>query len=184
MASTKIQKLPARDEVDLADTWDLSSLFADDEAWEAAFRKWERRISGFERFRGKLGQDAASLAACLKFDCDFDRLGERLGGYAHLKATEDQANSRYQALVARFQNVATRASQAASYIRPEILAIPAAKMSQLLEAKELKPFRLVLQRILRFKKHTLGKKEEELLAMQGEMAQRPARRSGSCTTRT
>jgi len=171
MTTTKIKKLPARDEVDPADTWDLSSLFADDEAWEAAFRKWERRIPAFARFRGRLGRDAATLAACLKFDCGFDRLGERLGGYAHLKAAEDQSNSRYQAMVARFQNVATRAGQAASYIRPEILAIPAAKMHQLLDAKELQPYRLVLQRILRFKKHTLGKKEEELLAMQGEMAQ-------------
>ena len=70
MATTKIQKLPAREEVDPADTWDLSSLFASDKAWEAAFRKWERRIPGFQRFRGQLGNDPAALAACLKFaDC-------------------------------------------------------------------------------------------------------------------
>ncbi len=171
MATTKIQKLPAREEVDPADTWDLSSLFASDKAWEAAFRKWERRIPGFQRFRGQLGNDPAALAACLKFDCDMDRWGERLGSYAYLKAAEDQAHSPSQAMVARFQNVATRASEAASYIRPEILAISAAKMNRFLESKQLQPYRLVLQRILRFKRHTLGKKEEELLAMQGEMAQ-------------
>ncbi len=168
---TKIKKLPSRDEVQPADTWDLSSLFADDQAWEQAFRKWERRIPGFQRFCGRLGTDAATLAACLKFDCEVDRLGERLGCYAHLKAAEDQADSRYQAMLARFQNVATRAGEAASFIRPEILAIPAAKMSRFCESKELKPYGLLLQRVLRFKKHTLGKKEEELLAMQGEMAQ-------------
>jgi oligoendopeptidase F len=168
---TSIKKLPPRDEVQPADTWDLSSLFADDQAWEQAFRKWERRIPGFQRFCGRLGTDAATLAACLKFDCEVDRLGERLGCYAHLKAAEDQADSRYQAMLARFQNVATRASQAASFIRPEILAIPAAKMSRFCESMELKPYRLLLQRVLRFKKHTLGKNEEELLAMQGEMAQ-------------
>ena len=100
-----------------------------------------------------------------------DRWGERLGSYAYLKAAEDQAHSPSQAMVARFQNVATRASEAASYIRPEILAISAAKMNRFLESKQLQPYRLVLQRILRFKRHTLGKKEEELLAMQGEMAQ-------------
>lgn len=171
MGMTKIRKLPLRDEVHPADTWDLSSLFADDAAWEAAFRKWERRLAGFQRFRGRLGNDPATLAACLKFDCDMERRGERLGCYAHLKAAEDQANSRSQAMVARLQNVATRAAEAASYIHPEILAIPAAKMNQFLGAKELQPYRLLLQRILRFKKHTLGKKEEQLLAMQGEMAQ-------------
>jgi len=166
-----IKSLPGRTDCPHADTWDLSSLFADDAAWEQAFRKWERRIPGYQRFCGQLASDPATLAACLRFDCDLDRWGERLGGYAYLKAAEDQADSRYQAMLARFQNVATRAGEAASYIRPEILAISAAKINQWCEAKELKPYRLMLQRILRYKKHTLGKREEGLLAMQGEMAQ-------------
>jgi oligoendopeptidase F len=167
---SKIKKLPERSQVKVADTWDLSSLFADDAAWDEALAEFEKRIDGFQRFRGKLGESAKTLAACLKYDCDLDRLAERLGIYAHLKATEDQANSRYQGMVAQFQNVATRAGQAASYIRPEILAISAATMKKLLDAKELKPYRLILQRVLRYKKHTLSKREEELLAMQGEMA--------------
>ena len=33
------------------------------------------------------------------------------------------------------------------------------------------PYRLLLERLLRYKPHTLGKKEEKLLAMQTEMAQ-------------
>ncbi len=36
---------------------------------------------------------------------------------------------------------------------------------------ELADYRLVLERIARFKPHTLSDKEEALLAMQGEMAQ-------------
>ncbi len=165
-----VKKLPERDQVKVADTWDLSSLFASDKAWDEALAEFEKRIDGFDRFRGKLAQDAKTLAACLKYDCDVDRLAERIGVYAHLKATEDQSNSRYQGMVAQFQNVVTRAGQAASYIRPEILAISPAKMKKLLDAKELKPYRLILERVLRFKKHTLNKREEELLAMQGEMA--------------
>jgi oligoendopeptidase F len=168
---SKIKTLPARNKVKTSDTWDLSSLFPGDQAWYEALDEYERRIDGFAQYRGRLGQDARTLAACLKFDCDVDRLAERLGVYAHLKASEDQADSCYQAMVARFQNVATRAGQAASFIRPEILAISAARMKQMLDAKELKPYRLVLQRVLRFKKHTLDQRQEELLAMQGEMAQ-------------
>src|SRR5205085_12547867 len=73
-------------------------------------------------------------------------------------------------LVARFQNLATRASQTASYIRPEILALPERTLQQYLQAKEIEPFRLSLERIIRFKPHTLPAREEEILAMQGEMA--------------
>ncbi len=44
-------------------------------------------------------------------------------------------------------------------------------MAEYMASAELEPFRLVLQRIARFKPHTLSDKEESLLAMQGEMAQ-------------
>ena len=73
-------------------------------------------------------------------------------------------------MVARFANLATRASQAASYIRPEILAIPKKTLDQYLNAKELQPYKLALERIIRFKPYTLPAREEEIIAMQGEMA--------------
>jgi oligoendopeptidase F len=152
-------------------TWDLGSLFSTDAAWEKAFQAWQAKIAGYDSYRGKLADSPRVLAECLQFDLDFEREAERLGTYAFLKATEDQADSRYQALVARYQNVATRAGEAASYIRPEITSIPAGKMRRILAAKQIKPYRLLLERLLRYKPHTLGKKEEVLLAMQGEMAQ-------------
>ena len=89
------------------------------------------QIAGYEKFRGKLGDDAKTLAACLQFDTDFDRAGERLGTYAFLKTAEDTANSDYQRMIGRYRNAASRAAQAASYIRPEIMAIPAKTMKTL-----------------------------------------------------
>lgn len=167
---SKIVRLPKRSKVKPADTWDLSSLCANDEAWEKEFTRLEKLIAGFEKFKGKLGESAKSLAACLKFDGDFDRLAEKVGGYAHLKVTEDQADSKYQGLVARFQNLATKASQAASYIRPEIMALPKKTLDAYLSAKELTPYKLALQRIIRYRPYTLSGREEEIIAMQGEMA--------------
>ncbi len=166
----KVKQLPERHQIKQADTWDLSSLFPNDQAWEEAFEQYGERIADYDRLRRRLSESPAVLAECLALDADLDRLGERLGTYAFLKTTEDQTNSHYQGLMARFQNVATRAGQAASFIRPEILAMAAAKLNAWLEDADLAAYRLLLQRIIRFKKHTLGKKEEELLAMQGEMA--------------
>jgi oligoendopeptidase F len=168
---TKIKRLPRRDQVKPADTWDLSSLMADDAAWEKAFQAWEKEIPGFEKFRGQLAGDAKMLSACLKFDAEFERVGERLGTYAFLKTTEDTANSVYQRMIGRYRNVASRAAQAASYIRPEIMAVPAKTMESFLAAKPLAEFRVALEQLLRYKPHTLGKKEENLLAMQSEMAE-------------
>ena len=164
-------KLPARSEVNPADTWDLSSLCPSDDVWEAAFTAWEGRIAEYAAFQGTLGESPASLAACLQFDLDLDRTAERLSNYAFLKTAEDVGEGRYQRMQGRYMNVASRSAQAASFIRPEILAIPAATMESFLAAPALEPFRLLLQRVLRYKPHTLGPKEENLLAMQTEMAQ-------------
>jgi oligoendopeptidase F len=167
----KAKQLPARSKVKASDTWDLASLFPNDDAWETAFNAWEARIGEYAAFQGKLAEGPESLARCLQFDLDLDREAERLGNYAFLKTAEDVGESKYQRMHGRFMAVASRAAQAASFIRPEILAIPAAKMKVFLDAPPLAPYRLVLQRVLRFKPHTLGKKEENLLAMQTEMAQ-------------
>jgi oligoendopeptidase F len=166
---SQVKTLPKRSEVKTSDTWDLSSLFADDGAWEVAFKEFESQIPGYEKFRGKLGDGAAVLAECLKFDDDLDRLADNVGTYASLRVSEDTAGGDAQRMMGRFRNAASKAGQAGSYIRPEIMAIPDATMKQYLASAELAPFKLVLERVLRQKPHTLTPGEENLLAMQAEM---------------
>ena len=70
----------------------------------------------------------------------------------------------------RYQNAASRAGQAASFVRPELLRLPRKRMREWLDAKPLKKYRLYLERILRYRDHTLTEKEEKLLAMQAPVA--------------
>ncbi len=174
MAATKKKPkqktLPARGKVKQADTWNLGSLYSNDKAWETDFAKWEKQIKRYKKFRGTLGQSAKQLAACLKFDASFDRQAERLGTYAFLKTTEDTANSEYQRMMGRYQHAASEAAQAASFIRPEILAIPTRKFQLFLKSKSLALYRVMLERLVRYKPHTLSDGEERLLAMQSQMA--------------
>ena len=106
-----VKSVPKRSEVPPSDCWDLSSLFADDSAWEKAFTKWEKRVKGYVRFQGTLGESAEKLAACLKFDLEVDRQGERVGAYAMLRSSEDKTNSLCQRMEGRFMNAASRASE-------------------------------------------------------------------------
>ncbi|HIF34948.1 MAG TPA: oligoendopeptidase F [Planctomycetes bacterium] len=164
-------KLPRRDEVEVENTWDLASLFRDDKAWSADLAVLKEKIEGYAQFQGKLADSAKSLADCLSFDVEVDRLADRLGVYAYLKSTEDQTDSAYQEMMGRYQHLATDASQKASFIRPELMAISDEQMEQMTSDEALAPYRLLLERILRYKRHTLTTNEERLLAMQGEMAQ-------------
>ena len=168
---TRGKTLPARAKVKPSDCWDLSTLFKSEADWEAAFKKWEQQIPGYEKFRGHLSDSAEMLAACMRFDAAVDRTGEKLGVYAFLKTAEDQANSDYQRMKGRLLHAATRAAEAASFIRPEILAIPAAAVDEFLQARELEEWKLALERILRYRPHTLSTREENLLAMQGQMSE-------------
>jgi oligoendopeptidase F len=162
--------LPARKDVPAGDTWDLQSLFASDGEWEQALASWEKRIEGFAAFAGTLGSSAGRLAECLAFDLAIDRDGDRIGTYAFLRASEDQAAQDAQRMVGRFQHVATLAGEKASFIRPEIMAIDPAALAQWMNEPVLAPYQLVLERLVRTRPHVLSEKEERLLAMQGTFA--------------
>ena len=162
--------LPARSDVAPSDTWDLASLFADDAEWETALTAWEARIPEFDAFVGTLGSSAERLAEVIQFDLDYDREGDRLGTYAFLRAAEDQQGQQAQRMVGRFQHVSTQAGERASFIRPEILAIPPDTLDAWLATEALASYRLMLERLVRVRPHVLSEPEEKILAMQGTFA--------------
>lgn len=168
--SVKTAALPSRNDVPLGDTWDLSSLYVDEASWRADFDRLSQWVDRYTEFRGRLGESAETLGEALRFDSDFDRTAEKLATYAFLKTTEDQASDDAQAMKSRYQNLAVKAGQASSYMRPELLAIDDDKMDSFVEDPAVAPFRLQLERLRRYRPHTLTDAEERLLAMQGEMA--------------
>lgn len=170
----KRKAIPPRSKVKNSDTWDLCALYPSDAAWDKAYSKLEKRIAGFAKFQGKLGSSPKVLRDCCVFEAEFDREAERLSHYAFLKSSEDVADSVYQGMLARYMYLATNASEAASFIAPELRAIPKAKFAAFLASPLLKDFRLALERLDRYRPHILSRKEERLLAMQGEVAQGPS----------
>ena len=165
-----VKRLPARGDVAVGDTWDLGSLFSSDIEWAAALAEWEKRIPGFAAFAGTLGSSPERLAECLAYDLSVDREGDRLGTYAHLRASEDQAAADPQRMTGRFQHVATLAGEKASFIRPEIMAIPPDTLSAWMKLPVLADYRLLIERLTRTRPHVLSEPEEKLLAMQGSFA--------------
>jgi len=165
-----MKTLPKRSAVPTGDTWDLASLFAADSDWDVALATWEARIPGFDEFAGTLGSSAERLAECLAFDLEMDREADRLGTYAHLRGSEDTAAAVAQRMLGRFQHTATRAGERASFIQPEIMAIPPETLTGWLDLPVLEPYRLMLERVVRNRPHVLSEPEEKLLAMQGTFA--------------
>jgi oligoendopeptidase F len=170
MATTTQRTVPARHEVPVAERWDLESVFPTDDAWEAAFRAAEARLPELDRFRGRLGETAASLLAALRLRDAVGEQVERVAVYALLRRSEDATNPVAAAQSDRAQGLGARAQAAAAFFEPEIAALPEETVAAWLAAESgLAPFRHALARVRRRKEHIRSVEVEETLARAGEV---------------
>ncbi|MDQ0418648.1 oligoendopeptidase F [Croceifilum oryzae] len=167
---SKAKKLPKRSEIATPDTWRLEDIFATDDAWEQEYRDIKATLPQFAEFQGKLGSSADILFQALHIR---DQVSERLGKvfvYARMRYDQDTTNSHYQAYNDRAASLMTEASNAMSYYRPEILAIPEEKVTSFAKDHEkLSLYGYELEILNRFRSHTLSEKEESLLAQASEV---------------
>ena len=167
----KTNTIPHRDDIPEAHRWDLTPLFASDEFWQEAFTALEAQIAGYEQFRGKLGESAEGLKAAIDFHLTFQRQIERLYTYAHLRSDEDKSNQQTLGIYRKAVNLHTRAAELSSFMTPEIQAIADEVMQRYLSDPCLQEVRFYLEKKLRYKPHTLGESEEQILAMSAEIGQ-------------
>lgn len=162
--------VPSRNEINRADTWDLGSLFPDDDAWQKTFDTVKDRLDEFTSFQGRL-RDAATIFECfLRSDAVGMDL-ERIAVYAYLRYSEDVADPQAQEMKGKSDSLLARYNEKISFMRPELLAIDELKWKAIVADKQLDPYRLKLERIARQRPHTLSKNEERLLAMMTEVSQ-------------
>ncbi len=158
-----------RNEVSVESQWDLTGLYSCDEDWTAELAELEKEVEKYASFAGTLGDSALKLKACLEFDMNFSRQLEKLYTFSHLKNDEDKTNSIYQGNFEKIMMLVSEASKTSSFIQSEIMSIPENRMREFLGHKELEFYRFHLEKILRYRAHTLSEKEEALLAASGEM---------------
>ncbi|WP_430787663.1 oligoendopeptidase F [Virgibacillus flavescens] len=163
------KELPKRSELPKELTWDLEDIFATEDEWEKELKSLKQDIPKIEAYEGKLSESAQALFDMFKLQ---DELSQRLGKlftYAHMRNDEDTANSFYQELNAKAENVLTLASSSMSYIVPEILTIDDEKLTKFqAEKEELSLYKQTLDEIARQRAHILSQKEEALLAEASE----------------
>lgn len=170
MSEKKVAALPAREEVPVELTWDLTTIFKSDDAWEASFVALKEEVKEAQAFQGKLGESSDMLLQAMRYrDELYDRLGN-LYVYAHLKQDQDTTNTTYQGLYSRAGSLLTEASAAISYFEPEILAIDEAKLKGFIaENADLRLYAHLLEEVNLNRPFVLSEKEEALLAQAGEV---------------
>lgn len=162
--------LPKRKDISQEYHWKLSDIYKNEELWEADFRGVRERMGEIAAFRGKLGGSAGTLLACFRLRDELSITLGKLYVYAGMKSHEDTADSKYQALSNRISALSVEFSTAASYITPEILAVPEETLTGYINDPCLAEYAFNLQELLRQREHVLSQAEEALLARVGDLA--------------
>jgi oligoendopeptidase F len=158
-------KVLTRADLPDSDKWDLTHLFTTANKWSEDFAWLQRAYSKIADWKGALGKSAASLAECLEFEKSLDLKIERLFHFSSLQLAEDSANPDYLARMGQMQNLLTKIAEVASFMNPEIQAIPDAAFASFLEDPALTEWKIALKKIRRMKPHVLSEPEERLLAL-------------------
>jgi oligoendopeptidase F len=170
-----VKEVPGRGEIPDKYKWRLETIYPDDDAWEEDFRAAEADLPQLEAFRGEATRSAQSLLDCLLLrDRVFERVG-RLYAYAHMRHDEDTTVARYEALHSRAVSLHARALGAASFLEPEVVALPDDVFEEYLaSSKRLGLYERYLRQIRRMRDHVRSAEVEALLAELSEVGSGPS----------
>jgi oligoendopeptidase F len=157
--------VPDRSEVDEEYKWDLESMYADDEEWEAAYEAVEGKLEEFSAYESRMTESAATLLELLTLREEIVREVSNVASYARMRGDEDTADQHYQALSARAQSLSSQASSAASFIEPELQQSTRSELREFVDREpELERYEHYFDDVLRMKPHTRSPEVEELIA--------------------
>ncbi|SDG87432.1 oligoendopeptidase F [Desulfosporosinus hippei] len=168
------QRLKSRTEISEAHKWRLEDIFLDISKWEEEFSRIEKLLGEGKKFEGHLADNTDNLISCFEWMDDLSLRLEEVYAYARMRRDEDNRNANYQALTDRAGALAVKVGSAASFVVPELLAMPEGKLAEFRAASpKMELYNHALDDILRKKEHILSSAEERLLAEVGELAEAP-----------
>ena len=159
-----------RNEIEEKYTWDLSTIFPTDEAFEAELAQVSEEVKKAAGLAGHLLDSADSLLTTTEVQLDLMRRIEKLYSYAHMKNDQDTRVAKYQEYQAKGMTLYSDFGQSFAFYEPEFMAITEEQYQAFLaEQPGLQLYQHYFDKLLKKKAHILTQREEELLAGAGEI---------------
>ena len=147
------------------DRWNLADLYSTTQAWNEDYARVEDALPRLAACKGHLGDSAQRLKECFDLQYEVRRRNARLAVYANELQAQDTGNADSLALQQKSRVLGAKLGEAVAYVKPEILAVGAARVEAFLgEEPGLSGYRVAFDNILRAAPHTLDTKGEALLA--------------------
>ena len=150
--------------------WDLTPIFANDEAWEEALRELDPEFEEIRSCEGTLSGGAGVLKAFL--DRNFDT-AEKLGtvySYAAQRKSEDNREEAAQLMISRAMMKYSAYIGCQAWFTPELISLPQETLDSYLTDPLLSGYRHTLEVLLREKEHTLSAEQEAVIAAFSEVS--------------
>jgi oligoendopeptidase F len=170
-----VKKVAERGEIEAKYLWNLESTFKDVQEWEKEYAAVDAQVAELAKLQGTLGKGAGELLATLKLRDEVSQRLERVYVYANLLNDQDTRVGANQALEARARSLAIKYGQATAWMEPELTAVPFETIDGWMkQSKDLALYRHAFENLFRQKQYVLPTREEELIAMAGEVFAAPA----------
>ena len=156
--------LPTRAEVDARFTWDASSVFADEAAWDSTLETVLARLPDLTEFNGHLGDSPDTLADWFDATERLQRLFGKLTVYSTMSYSVDVTNQVAVARTDRTRTAAAHLGAAMSFALPEIIAIGFPKLREwVATSPRLAHLGHYFDRLERLQSHVRSPEVEEIL---------------------
>ena len=164
------QTVKERNEIPTKYLWKTEAIFKDVAAWEAEYKEVEKRVENVATFKGTLGQSAEQLLKVLEYTNETESRLDRVYVFGSLRSDQDTRVSANQELKSRGRSLWIKYSQESSWMTPELLSIPQETINKWMdENSDLAVYRHFFDNMFRQQKHILPEREEQLLALTGEI---------------
>lgn len=146
--------------------WDLTEIYASEEAWAEAKGEIGDKIKLVDPYKGRLGESSANLKAVLDASYAIRMQASRLYGYASMRGDEDLRESGPQGMQAELGAMFADMTAATAWIDPEILSIPPDTLKKFqAEDPGLAIYARYLERLEKQRPHVLDARSEQILGM-------------------
>lgn len=154
-----------RSHIDEKYQWDLSTVFATDDAWEAELASLDGDLENAKAYKGRLTASSNDLLAITESYLALSCRLEKLYVYASMKNDQDTTVAKYQEYQAKATAIYAKFSEIFAFYEPELMQLSKEAFEDFVaETPALSAYAHFFEQLFKRQPHVLSQAEEELLA--------------------
>lgn len=164
-STVAVSQIKVREELPDQYKWDLTDLYASDEAWKSEKDRIQNEMQRMAEYRGKLTKSATLLLEVMEFNSDLVKDMMRLSSYASMNSDQDTRVTKYTGMQQELQQLFSQYGALTSFVEPELLSLEDSKLNAFLQQEPaLDVYRFYLTDLLRKRAHRGSEEVEKVLA--------------------